>query len=58
MVPGTFLGSPFAVRLDSRQLRQVAQSEIGRLDKSILMPDPVFLSHLEVIFLLSIERLN
>ena len=31
----------FAVRLDSRRLRQAAQSEIGRLDKSILMPAPV-----------------
>ena len=34
-------GNTFAVRLDSRRLRQVAQSEVGRLDKSILMPDPV-----------------
>jgi len=30
-------GNTFAVRLDSRRLRQVAQSEVGRLDKSILM---------------------
>jgi hypothetical protein len=30
-------GNTFAVRLDSRRPRQVAQSEICRLDKSILM---------------------
>jgi hypothetical protein len=33
----------FAVRLDSRRLRQVAQSKVGRRDKSILMPVPIFL---------------
>lgn len=34
-------GNTFAVRLDSRQLRQVAQSGIGCLDKSILTPASV-----------------
>jgi len=34
-------GNTFAVRLDSKRLRQAAQSEIGHLDKSILTPDPV-----------------
>lgn len=33
----------FVVRLDSRQLRQVAQREICRLDKSILTPVPTSL---------------
>ena len=37
-------GNTFAVRLDSRRLRQVVQSEIGRLNKSILMPDPISLA--------------
>jgi hypothetical protein len=35
-------GHTSAVRLDSRRLRQVAQCEIGCLDKSILMPAPVY----------------
>ena len=30
-----------AIQFDSRRLRQVAQSAVGCLDKSILMPDPV-----------------
>lgn len=36
-------GNTFAVRLDSRRLRQVAQSEVGPLDKSILMSAPISL---------------
>lgn len=34
--------NPFAVRLDSQRLRQVAQSEIERLDKSKLRIEPHF----------------
>ena len=36
-------GNTFASRLDSRRLRQLAQREIWRLDKSILIPTPISL---------------